>query len=322
VDYFNQTFSTICFLIFFALTGKTLSVSDYAELAPATGFDFPVGAPNAEGYYKARGFWPNGHVGEDWNGKGGGNSDLGDPVYAIGEGIVVQSRDVRRGWGNVIIIRHVFIDKNGNVKLLDSLYAHLDSRNVVLNQIVKRGQKIGTIGNNRGMYLAHLHFETRKNLAIGMHRSSFSKTYSNYYSPTSFIRSHRRCPDSKKTFRVPINTFAPYPGNYPKDKNKPAPTIITKIKSSNKINPIKSILSKPQQNKSPSPIVSKKTDEPKTDTKIKRSITQIKDQKPQPKLDQPKKQLGLLARLRARYPTNKGGTGRVKRNRFSPRKNR
>ena len=39
-------------------------------------------------------------------------------------------------------------------------------------------------------------------------------------------------------------------------------------------------------------------------------------------LNQPKKQLGLLARLRARYPSNKGGTGRVKRNRFSPRKNR
>ncbi|MDC0049561.1 M23 family metallopeptidase [Verrucomicrobia bacterium] len=322
MDSINQTFSTIFLLIFFALTGKTLSVSDYAEILPATGFDFPVGAPDAQGYYKARGFWPNGHVGEDWNGKGGGNSDLGDPVYAIGQGIVVQSRDVRRGWGNVIIIRHAFIDKNGAAKLLDSLYAHLDSRNVVLNQIVKRGQKIGTIGNNRGMYLAHLHFETRKNLAIGMHRSSFSKTYSNYYSPTSFIRSHRQCPDSRKAFKVPINTFAPYPGAYPKGKKKPKSTIIAKAKESTIINPIKKVLINPLQKKSPETVILKKKPTPKSEPKTKPTIAKKNIQTRPSKLDPPKKQLGLLARLRARYPSTKSGTGRLKRNRFSPRKKR
>ena len=131
----------LVFLLFSHLF-SSVSFSDYAELPLASGFDFPVGPPTGTGYYKARGFWPNGHVGEDWNGKGGGNTDLGDPVYSIGDGIVVQSRDVRRGWGNVIIIRHVFMDKNSSVKIMDSLYAHLDSRNVVLNQIVKRGQRI------------------------------------------------------------------------------------------------------------------------------------------------------------------------------------
>ena len=322
MDSINQTFSTIFFLIFFALTGKSLSVSDYAEIPPAAGFDFPVGTPNAEGYYKARGFWPNGHVGEDWNGKGGGNSDLGDPVYAIGEGIVVQSRDVRRGWGNVIIIRHAFIDKNGTAKLLDSLYAHLDSRNAVLNQIVKRGQKIGTIGNNRGMYLAHLHFETRKNLAIGMHRSSFSKTYSNYYSPTSFIRSHRQCTESKKTFKVPINTFAPYPGAYPKGKKEPKSTIIAKASPSKTINSIKNILTNPQQRTSPKTVISKKEITPKSAPKTKPPIAKKNTQKKPSKVDPPTKQLGLFARLRARYPSTKSETGRVKRNRFSPRKKR
>jgi len=322
VDSINQTCSTICFLIFFALTGKTLSVSDYAEILPATGFDFPVGTPNAEGYYKARGFWPNGHVGEDWNGKGGGNTDLGDPVYAIGEGIVVQSRDVRRGWGNVIIIRHVFIDKNGDAKVLDSLYAHLDSRNVVLNQIVKRGQKIATIGNNRGMYLAHLHFETRKNLAIGMHRSSFSKTYSNYYSPTSFIRSHKQCPTTKKSFKVPINTFAPYPGSYPKGKKEPTPTIIAKASPIKKVNPIKTILNKPLQKKSTPTVTSKKENSSKLDPKLKSIISKKNTKKPPSTLDPPKKQLGLLARLRARYPNTKSGNRRIQRNRFSPRRQR
>ena len=152
-----QTFLVLNVLLI-ALSQSALAAADYIDIPPAKAFDFPVGVPNAKGYYKARGFWPNGHVGEDWNGRGGGNTDLGDPVYAIGDGIVVQSRDLRLGWGNVIIIRHVFIQKNGTVKLLDSLYAHLDTRNVVLNQLVKRGQKIGTIGTNRCMYLANLHF--------------------------------------------------------------------------------------------------------------------------------------------------------------------
>ena len=39
----------------------------------ADGFDYPVGKPDGEGYYIFRGFSPNGHLGEDWNGNGGGD---------------------------------------------------------------------------------------------------------------------------------------------------------------------------------------------------------------------------------------------------------
>jgi len=290
----------------------SVSLADYAELPLASGFDFPVGAPTGTGYYKARGFWPNGHVGEDWNGKGGGNTDLGDPVYSIGDGIVVQSRDVRRGWGNVIIIRHVFMDKNSNVKFMDSLYAHLDSRNVVLNQIVKRGQRIGAIGNNRGMYLAHLHFETRKNLAIGMHRSSFAKTYSNYYSPTSFIRSYRNCKQNNRLYKVPINTFAPYPGTYPKNNlqtvTKNNPTKIPQVKQN--------IIPQPSDSE---PRV-KKTILSTIEPKLKRVI-KSKPEKNQVIQSKPKKEkLSLLARIRARYTSNKGGPNKPNRGRFSPRR--
>ena len=300
----------LVFLLFSHLF-SSVSFSDYAELPLASGFDFPVGPPAGTGYYKARGFWPNGHVGEDWNGKGGGNTDLGDPVYSIGDGIVVQSRDVRRGWGNVIIIRHVFMDKNSSVKIMDSLYAHLDSRNVVLNQIVKRGQRIGAIGNNRGMYLAHLHFETRKNLSIGMHRSSFAKTYSNYYSPTSFIRSYRNCEQNNRLYKVPINTFAPYPGTYPKNKN------ITKNEP----------LNSPSKNKEKTVSAPIKT-EPKIkkpilsniDNNIK-SIIKTNPQKNSTIQTKPKKEkLSLLARIRARYTSNKGGPNKSNRSRFSPKK--
>tara|TARA_B100000902_G_scaffold398648_1_gene466234 strand:+ start:2346 stop:3290 length:945 start_codon:yes stop_codon:yes gene_type:complete len=288
------------------------SLADYAELPLASGFDFPVGAPTGTGYYKARGFWPNGHVGEDWNGKGGGNTDLGDPVYSIGDGIVVQSRDVRRGWGNVIIIRHVFMDKNSTVKLMDSLYAHLDSRNVVLNQIVKRGQRIGAIGNNRGMYLAHLHFETRKNLSIGMHRSSFAKTYSNYYSPTSFIRSHRNCKKNNKSYKVPINTFAPYPGTYTKIKNQNmvAKNVTPKPEIKSNKN------SKPEQNDQPN----KKSILSTLDPKIRGMILKKPKKEPVVKTQPKQEKLSLLARIRARYTSSKDGTRKKNRSRFSPRK--
>lgn len=157
----------------------------------ADGFEMPVGKPDGRGYYVTRGFSPHEHLGDDWNGTGGGNSDLGDPVYAIGTGQVVFSQDYKLGWGNVIILRHRYRDReNGEIRFVDSLYGHLDRRDVELGETVSRGQQIGTIGNNRGMYVAHLHFEIRKNLAIGLKRANFEKGYSNYFSPRQFIRNH------------------------------------------------------------------------------------------------------------------------------------
>ena len=76
-----------------------------------------------------------------------------------------------------VIIRQAFRDDSGRVFMVDSQYGHLDRRLVQKYQLVKRGQQIGTIGTNHGMYLAHLHLEIHKNLAIGMLRSSFTRGY-------------------------------------------------------------------------------------------------------------------------------------------------
>ncbi len=172
----------------------------------ADGFDFPIGDLDANGYYKARGFQLGGHPGEDWNGPAGGNTDLGDPVYVIGNGVVVLSRDVRGGWGNVVIVRHAYYN-NGRLDYIDSLYAHLDKISVREGQNVSRRQQVGTIGNNRGMYHAHLHFEIRKNLAIGMNRSAFSRDLENYCDPTNFIAMRRALPRPTGTATVALNTF-------------------------------------------------------------------------------------------------------------------
>ncbi len=180
--------------------------SRYALARVADGFDFPIGDRDANGYHKARGFQHGGHPGEDWNGPAGGNTDLGDPVYAIGNGIVVLSRDVRGGWGNVVIIRHAYYHDD-RMDYIDSLYAHLDKINVREGQNVSRRRQIGTIGNNRGMYHAHLHFEIRKNLAIGMNRSAFPKDLENYCDPTNFIAKRRALPGQDGTTKVALNTF-------------------------------------------------------------------------------------------------------------------
>ena len=180
-------------------------------LAPlADGFDYPVGKPDAVGYYKARGFWPGVHPGEDWNGKGGGNTDLGDAVYSIANGVVVASADYKRGWGHCVIVRHAYRAANGKVVYVDSQYAHLNVRNVKLHQVIERGTKVGTIGTAHGKYLAHLHFEIRKNLRIGMNRSQFPRTYEHYYNPTSFIEKYRKLEGSRRRHAVPVNTFAAY----------------------------------------------------------------------------------------------------------------
>jgi Peptidase family M23 len=173
----------------------------------ADGFDLPVGKPDAAGYYVFRGYYPGGHLGEDWNGNGGGDSDLGDPVCASGAGVVVFSEDYLRGWGNVVIVRSAYLDESGRVALLDSLYGHLDRRMVRKYQLVTRGQQLGTIGTAHGKYAAHLHFEMRKNMKIGMARSSFDQGYSNYFSPRQFIAS-RRTLKAGANVVVPVDTYA------------------------------------------------------------------------------------------------------------------
>ncbi|MEY2499797.1 MAG: hypothetical protein QOI07_131 [Verrucomicrobiota bacterium] len=184
----------------------------------ADGFDFPVGKPEAEGYYKARGFRSGGHVGEDWDGVRGGDTDLRDPIYSIGDGIVVFARDVHLGWGNVIIVRHAYRD-GGNVKYVDALYGHLNTMLVGRGQRVARGQQIATMGTAHGQYDAHLHFEIRKNLEIGMSRSKFQKDFSNYYDPTQFINSHRRLSGGGANYKVAMNTFT-HDWAYHFDKNR------------------------------------------------------------------------------------------------------
>lgn len=145
------------------------------------GFDFPVGAPDADGYYDAQPFGENDHLGSDWNGVGGGDSDLGDAVYAVSAGTVAEAADHGGGWGNVVRIVHPCG--------VESLYAHLDVIGVEPGTAVRRGQQIGTIGTAHGRYPAHLHFELRdRPLPLGEGYAAF---HTGYLDPGFYIRTHR-----------------------------------------------------------------------------------------------------------------------------------
>lgn len=168
------------------------------------GFDFPVGPRGADdvfkthkvdtvlvdpAYYKARNFW---HTGEDWNGRRGGDTDLGDPIYAISNGKVADFGHYPV-WGNIVLVEHALPDGSR----VWSQYAHLDKIMVrQKGQKVERGQQIGTMGKgDKNRYIAHLHFEIRKNkLPIDNWSpmvSDRNAVLANYYSPTQFIKSHR-----------------------------------------------------------------------------------------------------------------------------------
>lgn len=167
----------------------------YTEVRGVNGsdwFDYPVGAPNAHGYYRAQRFGGSQlHLGEDWNGIGGGNSDYGDPVYAIANGKVSLCENIRGGWGNVVMIVHPV--KSGESPV-EAVYAHLAEVRVREGQVVKQGQIVGTIGDADGAYLAHLHFEIRIKPGLPLGGGYGSNDDGDFCDPSIFIDKHRKKP--------------------------------------------------------------------------------------------------------------------------------
>lgn len=155
------------------------------------GFDYPVGPPDGKKYYNAQKFGENTHLGDDWNGTGGGNTDLGDPVYSTANGLVVFAQNIGGGWGNVVRVVHVLSEKP--LVTVESLYAHLERVDVKEGQALKRGQQLGTIGNAGGIYYAHLHFELRTEYGMEV-GGGYSENTRGYTDPTAFIKKHRPNP--------------------------------------------------------------------------------------------------------------------------------
>jgi hypothetical protein len=132
-----------------------------AAIPVAIRFEPPLGSEHGALTYNAQRFWEMNdshgghHTGDDLNGIGGMNTDLGDPVFAAADGLVCFTGEPSPGWGKVVIVAH----RGRDGRLLESMYAHLDRIEVEPRALVARGEKVGTVGTAGGRYPAHLHFE-------------------------------------------------------------------------------------------------------------------------------------------------------------------
>ncbi|MCX6852961.1 MAG: M23 family metallopeptidase [Verrucomicrobia bacterium] len=167
-----------------------LTPLDVASLPLATRFDMPMGAEHGALTYNARPFRVSRHLGDDLNGIGGGNSDLGASVYASGAGRVVYAGIPGPGWGKMILIAHRLPDSDELGPVIQTMYAHLQSIRVEVGQLVQRGHQVGTVGTAEGAYLAHLHFEVRLGPYVNPGQG-YADTPLNRVAPEQFIRAHR-----------------------------------------------------------------------------------------------------------------------------------
>jgi hypothetical protein len=80
---------------------------------------------------------------------------LGTEAYATGDGVVYDVERNEWGYGNMVTLDHGFGYK--------TRYAHLQKAAVRKGQKVKRGQRVGFVGNSGKTTGVHLHYEVLKN---------------------------------------------------------------------------------------------------------------------------------------------------------------
>jgi murein DD-endopeptidase MepM/ murein hydrolase activator NlpD len=135
-----------------AQTRSAEKASTVASLLPA---DTPARAGDRFG-------WPvGGRIISSYGDKPGGlhndginiSAARGTPVRAAENGVVVYADDQLKGYGNLVLVRHA--DR------WMTAYAHMDTITVKRGQVVKKGQKIGSVGTTGGVSVPQLHFEVR-----------------------------------------------------------------------------------------------------------------------------------------------------------------
>lgn len=80
-------------------------------------------------------------------------ADRGTPILAADNGVVTYVGNELRGFGNLILIKHA----DGYI----SAYAHTENPMVARGDIVKRGQRISSVGSTGSVTRPQLHFEIR-----------------------------------------------------------------------------------------------------------------------------------------------------------------
>lgn len=159
-----------------------------SSLPVADEFDTPLRPPDGDGAVVSLPFLESGHLGEDWT-TAKGDAALGEPVYSVADGWVSVAQDFENAWGKVVFIVYR-LPAERYPPFVEVMYAQLNTMEVTPDQFVKRGQRIGTVGNASSTYLAHLHWEVRQTVGIGV-GPGFDVKRDGWLGPSEFLAAHR-----------------------------------------------------------------------------------------------------------------------------------
>ena len=119
----------------------------------------------------------------------------------MADGWVSVAQDFESAWGKVVFICYR-LPEGRYPPFVEVMYAQLQTMDVKPGQFVKRGQRIGTVGNANGTYLAHLHWEVRQTVGWAS-GPGFNRAATAGWDPVIFfppiaatVRSSRSCPRS------------------------------------------------------------------------------------------------------------------------------
>lgn len=169
-----------------------LDAWERALIPVANEFSAPLGSGNGAMTYNAQAFMdPNAarggnHSGDDLNGIGGMNTDLGDAVYAAADGLVVYSGVPSAGWGGVMILAHRLPEG----QIVQSFYGHLGDRYFLTGDVVGRGEIISVLGTALASTAAHLHFEMISSAALEAGQPGYLALAGNRLNPSEFLKQH------------------------------------------------------------------------------------------------------------------------------------
>jgi len=165
------------------------------SLPVAEEFDAPLRPPDGAGAFASHSFQENGDLGESWT-TAKGDAAKGEPVYSVADGWVSVAQDFQNAFGKVVFICYR-LPAGRWPPYVEVMYAELDSIDVKAGDYVKRGQKIGTVGDGDGMYSlakggsgASLRWEVRQTVGLGL-GAGYQPNASDRLGPSDFVTAHR-----------------------------------------------------------------------------------------------------------------------------------